>query len=148
MSIKSEKDIDTIILNGTGCLPIYDLFSSDTYEEDNRGLTNGFNNSNLGRKVQESAIDFLTEAKEAMEARARLRDSPQGERTAKRIASVFNALTGHSLTETDAWTFLLILKMVRSRSGAYHADDYVDLVSYASLLSECEANSDRAKSVK
>ena len=145
MSDKKEIETGDLFNSAVGCLPIYELFAKDTYEEDNRCTTDGAVSSEPRRKVQESAVDFLTEAKTAMEARAQLRDTPQGERTAGRIAAVFNALTGHSITETDAWTFLLILKLVRSRSGSYHADDYVDLVSYASLLSECEANSDRAK---
>lgn len=96
------------------------------------------------KNVNKSAIDFLTQAKTEQENRAVIRDTPKGERTAKKIASVFNALTDHNISEADAWTFLLILKLVRGRAGDYHEDDFVDLVSYSSLLSECESNTARS----
>lgn len=84
----------------------------------------------------EQAVGFLEEAQEQMEARAKLRDTPGGERTAKKIAEVFNAITGHSLTEEDSWTFLIVLKMVRARAGKYNRDDFVDLAAYSSLMGE------------
>lgn len=86
--------------------------------------------------ASEPAIGFLDEAANAMKARAALRDTPQGERTAGKIAKVFNAITGHDLTEEDAWLFLLVLKIVRSRSGKYSRDDYVDMSAYSALLGE------------
>lgn len=89
--------------------------------------------------VAEPAVSFLEEAAETMKARAALRDKPSGERTAKKIAEVFNAITGHDLTESDAWMFLIVLKIVRSRSGKYNRDDYVDLGAYSSLLGEHES---------
>lgn len=84
----------------------------------------------------EQAVGFLTEAQDQMEARAKLRDTPGGERTAKKIAEVFNAITGHNLTEEDSWTFLIVLKMVRARAGKYNRDDFVDLAAYSSLMGE------------
>jgi hypothetical protein len=84
---------------------------------------------------------FLNEAVTQMNARAQLRDTAQGERTAGKIATVFNALTGHNLTEADAWTFLIVLKIVRSRNGKFSADDYTDLSAYSALLGEHESTS-------
>lgn len=84
----------------------------------------------------EPAVGFLGEAQDQMEARAKLRDTPGGERTAKKIAEVFNAITGHGITEEDAWTFLIVLKMVRARAGKYNRDDFVDLAAYSSLMGE------------
>lgn len=84
----------------------------------------------------EPAVGFLGEAQEQMNARAKLRDTPGGERTAKKIAEVFNAITGHNLTEEDSWTFLIVLKMVRARAGKYNRDDFVDLAAYSSLMGE------------
>lgn len=84
----------------------------------------------------EKASGFLEEAKDQMDARAKLRDTPGGERTAKKIADVFNAITGSNITEEDAWTFLIVLKMVRAQSGKYNRDDYVDMAAYASLAGE------------
>lgn len=74
-----------------------------------------------------------------MQARAALRDSPDGERAVETIVEMFNTLTGHELSEADGWKFLLLLKLVRSENGVYHADDYVDLGAYSALLGECES---------
>lgn len=88
---------------------------------------------------RDSAHGFLEEASETMKRRAALRDSEEGERTAAQIANVFNAITGHDLSEADAWMFLVVLKIVRSRNGKYNRDDFVDLAAYAGLLGECES---------
>jgi hypothetical protein len=88
---------------------------------------------------RESAHGFLEEASTAMKQRAALRDAEDGERTAAQIAKVFNAITGHDLSEADAWMFLIVLKIVRSRNGKYNRDDFVDLAAYAGLLGECES---------
>lgn len=93
----------------------------------------------LKEKTPEPAVGFLEEAAAAMKARAALRDTPKGERTAAKIAKVFNAITGHDLTESDAWLFLLVLKIVRSRSGKYTRDDFVDMAAYSALLGEHES---------
>lgn len=91
------------------------------------------------------ATEFLKEAADQMAARAALRDNPEGERTAKKIAEVFNALTGHKLTEVDAWTFLLIMKMVRGRSGKFHKDDGVDGCAYFALMAEADSTNPERK---
>jgi len=91
----------------------------------------------------EPADGFLDEASRQMKHRAALRDRENGERTAAQIAKVFNAITGNRITEADAWMFLIVLKIVRSRNGKYNRDDYVDLAAYASLLGECESIRDK-----
>lgn len=63
------------------------------------------------------------------------------ERSAAQIAEVFNALTGHKLTETDAWTFLQVLKLVRLESQMKNGsgdmlDTCTDMVSYSLLKAE------------
>lgn len=88
---------------------------------------------------KQNAYGFLDEASSTMKQRAQLRDAENGERTAAKIAEVFNAITGHSISEADAWMFLVVLKIVRSRNGKYNRDDYVDLAAYAGLLGECES---------
>lgn len=88
---------------------------------------------------KQSAHSFLDEASNTMKQRAALRDAEDGERTAAKIAEVFNAITGHNINEADAWMFLVVLKIVRSRNGKYNRDDYVDLAAYAGLLGECES---------
>lgn len=82
------------------------------------------------------APDFLKEAQEQMEDRAVQRDTPEGERSMESTIKAFNALTGHSLTESEGWEFMVLLKLVRGRQGSFRADDYVDAAAYSSLLGE------------
>lgn len=91
------------------------------------------------QNTKRQAHTFLEEAAGVMKQRAALRDADDGERTAAKIAEVFNAITGHEITEADAWMFLVVLKIVRSRNGKFNADDYVDLAAYSGLLGECES---------
>lgn len=58
------------------------------------------------------------------------------ERSAAKVAAVFNALTGHELTEADVWTLLIVLKQVRNQRK-FKIDNIVDMIGYASLLGEC-----------
>jgi hypothetical protein len=139
MSDKEQVYTDELFNTAVGCLPIYELFEKDTYEEDNLSIAGCNPDPEPGAAIPESAIGFLEEARKQMEARAQLRDSQSGERTAAKIAAVFNALTDHNLTEADAWTFLIVMKMVRAQAGNYHRDDYVDGAAYMSLLGECES---------
>lgn len=65
----------------------------------------------------------------------------QEERSAAQIARVFNELTGHQLTTTDAWTFLQVLKLVRMenqiKTGAGDLlDSCNDMISYSLLKAE------------
>lgn len=62
-------------------------------------------------------------------------DNAKEERSAKQIAAVFNALTGRDLTEQEAWTFLICLKLVRQHRK-HQEDNIVDLVAYSALLGE------------
>ncbi len=82
------------------------------------------------------AQDFLYEARQTLIDRADKRDSGSGERSMARAVGIFQAWTGIELSEADGWRFMLALKMARERQGGYHADDYVDLCGYASLLGE------------
>lgn len=93
-----------------------------------------------------SAHEFLEEAVITMRSRAASRDKITGERTAAQIAQVFNALSGHTLTEADVWQILLVLKLVRARNGNFNRDDYVDMAAYSGLLGQSESeNPERNK---
>lgn len=59
------------------------------------------------------------------------------ERSAAKIAKVFNALTGRDLTEQEAWTFMICLKLVRNQNKP-RRDNIVDLIGYAALLGESQ----------
>ena len=65
----------------------------------------------------------------------------QEERSAAQIARVFNELTGHRLSTTDAWTFLQVLKLVRMenqiKTGSGDLlDSCNDMISYGLLKAE------------
>lgn len=84
------------------------------------------------------AHDFLEKAVSEMKARADLRDaSATGERSMAATVAAFNAVRKKELTEEDGWAFMVLLKLVRSSKGKYHADDYIDGAAYFGLLGEC-----------
>lgn len=82
-----------------------------------------------------TAADILQEAKDCLVARAVERDKEQ-ERSMKSCVEAFNALTGKSLTETEGWIFMVVLKLARSQGGSFKTDDYVDMAAYAALAGE------------
>ena len=57
------------------------------------------------------------------------------ERSAATIAKVYNLITGHELTEADAWMFLIVLKLVRE-GRKHQLDNLLDMSNYALLLAE------------
>lgn len=63
------------------------------------------------------------------------------ERSAAKIAVLFNMKTGHNITEADAWQFMICLKEVRLKrqreNGSDTKDSMIDLISYQALLAEC-----------
>lgn len=83
------------------------------------------------------AYEYCKNAATTMEQRGKENgyDNAKDERSAKQIAAVFNALTGRDLTEQEAWTFLICLKLVRQHRK-HQEDNIVDLVAYAALLGE------------
>lgn len=81
---------------------------------------------------------ILEEAVTTMRQRAADRDVEQ-ERTMGAIVKTFNAMTGHNLSEVEGWQFMVILKMVRARSGSFNADDFVDMAAYVGLSGEAAA---------
>ncbi|MGP5174409.1 DUF6378 domain-containing protein [Psychrobacter immobilis] len=67
------------------------------------------------------------------------------ERVMDRIVDMFNAATGHKLSEAQGNIFMVCLKVVRSETSAYHDDDhYIDGVNYFAMAGEAasEANND------
>ena len=83
-----------------------------------------------------AAPDILRNAAQAIDDRAALRDCPAGERSMARCVAAFNALTGHTLSETDGWHFMSILKLARATAGGHHLDDHTDHAAYAALAGE------------
>lgn len=87
-----------------------------------------------------TARDFLKRAIKTMNDRGKRYDSPDGERSMGKAVEAFNAITGRSLTTSEGWLLLQILKDVRQYSGAsYHEDSAIDCVAYAALKAEALA---------
>jgi len=90
------------------------------------------------------ADQILRQAADTIEARGKLRDTPDGERSMARAVDAFNILTGSAMSELDGWTFMSILKIARATAGGEpHLDDHVDLAGYAALAAECVARDAR-----
>lgn len=83
------------------------------------------------------AAELLGRAAKHMHDRAATYDKPEGERSMGRAVAAFNAITGHTLSESEGWLLLQVLKDVRlfTRSE-YHADSAEDCIAYAALKAE------------
>src|SRR5690625_4784057 len=92
----------------------------------------------VGTMRNMGAHGILSAAAEAIDDRAAERDVEQ-ERSMARTVQAFNALTGHELTETDGWLFMVVLKAARATAGAFQADDWIDMAGYVGLAGECAA---------
>jgi len=80
---------------------------------------------------------LLEKASEHMKERGRQYDRPAGERSMGRAVQAFNAITGQSLSESEGWLLLQVLKDVRDRQrGSPHRDSLEDCIAYAALKAE------------
>lgn len=65
----------------------------------------------------------------------------QEERSAADIANLFNWHTDKTISEAEAWRFMICLKEVRLKrqreNGGDITDTLIDLISYTALLAEC-----------
>lgn len=84
------------------------------------------------------ANSLLMQAADMLGQRAADRDVVQ-ERAMGAIVKTFNAFSGHKLTETEGWAFMVILKMVRGQRGKFKEDDFVDMAAYSALMGESAA---------
>ena len=92
-----------------------------------------------------SAEDILQQSSHAMRSRSASRDNPN-ERSMRRAVDAFNGLTGLGLTETQGWTFMVILKLARAENGnGFNLDDYVDGAAYMALAGECQGMTGKSK---
>jgi len=83
--------------------------------------------------ILQAGIDHLAE-------RAVTYDKPQGERSVGKVIAMFNELIAEKLkvplSEEDGWNFMELLKLVRSKQGAYKSDSFEDRACYAALAAE------------
>ena len=93
--------------------------------------------------MKNTALDFMSEAGQTLEARAIVRDEPDGERSMRRTGEALSELTGREFSEREGWLLLLLLKISRANAGHYHRDDYLDAIGYAALLAESSDRENR-----
>ena len=84
-----------------------------------------------------AAGEILQEAAELIDKRGRHRDLGP-ERSMRRTVGAFNTLTGHTLTESQGWLFMAVLKLARATAGELHKDDLLDAAAYCALMLEHE----------
>ena len=82
------------------------------------------------------ASEIAETAAMSIKDRAATRDTESGERSMARIVRVFNAATGHNLSEREGWIFQIATKLGRAAQGGHNVDDYIDLGGYAALAGE------------
>ena len=84
------------------------------------------------------ADEILQVATEAIVQRGVMYDSTgqQQERSMGKVVAMFNAMTGHELTNEQGWKFMCLLKLARSEQGEFSLDSFIDLAAYAALAGE------------
>ena len=88
-------------------------------------------------KAAPTAPDLLAAAAGHMRDRAATYDKPGGERSMGQTVVAFNAITGRNLTESEGWTLMSLLKMVRDRQRKVpHRDSLEDCIAYSALMAE------------
>lgn len=88
-----------------------------------------------------SAADLLRLAAETIEQRGKQNGyDRKEEKSAPKIATIYNAKKGKNLTPLDVWDLLICLKEARLEAilvnGSDPADTLVDLISYSALKAE------------
>ncbi len=95
-------------------------------------------NDGLHYPTGPTAPSILLKAREHLKDRAATYDTPAGERSMAAAVGAFNALTEHTLSPSDGWLLLAVLKIVRNRAASPHKDSLEDLVAYSALYAEEE----------
>jgi hypothetical protein len=83
-----------------------------------------------------TAEQFLSQAADLLIERGKQYDKPGGERSMGSTVKAFNAITNKTLSESEGWLFMSILKRTRQFQGPYHKDSAEDAVSYSALEAE------------
>jgi len=96
---------------------------------------------NYSSTSDQYAITVLETAAQHMKDRAATYDTPNGERSMESTVIAFNAITGHSIKESEGWLLLQLLKDVRQWSNKkYHSDSAEDCTAYSALKAEALKN--------
>ena len=87
---------------------------------------------------QKTPSDYLRQAADTLDERGKQYDASGSERSMEKTVTIFNMLTGNSLTTAEGWQFMKVLKDVRlwSNTSDVHVDSIVDNLGYTALLAE------------
>lgn len=86
---------------------------------------------------KEITADYILEqCIKILKQRGEQRDSPEGERSAAKVMACFNIMRNQNLPASDFWLIMEICKQVRSCSGKWDMDHYVDGGNYTVLRGE------------
>tara|TARA_R110000796_G_scaffold17656_2_gene54211 strand:- start:25471 stop:25764 length:294 start_codon:yes stop_codon:yes gene_type:complete len=94
-------------------------------------------------EAPQTAPQILKEAANTIATRGAERDKGQ-ERSMGATVEMFRAATGHSVTETQGWLFMALLKVARSQGGTVKLDDFLDGAAYMALAGESALKGDQA----
>ena len=119
------------------------LFVNNPFDENVVNNSNNPSSCTDECKEEKDADYFLKKAVEILKERGRERDVEK-ERSMARIVSVYNALTGQSMSVEDGWKFMAILKLVRIQIKP-HEDGFLDALSYIALWGEEYFNNETTK---
>ena len=87
------------------------------------------------------AAELLGRAAMHMHDRASTYDALGGERSMGKCVSAFNAITGYTLTESEGWLLMALLKAVRAQTRSEpHQDSLEDMIAYAALYAEARGD--------
>lgn len=100
-------------------------------------------------KIMQEAIETMAERGKTYDTQDKLATFSDEypapvERSMGKVVSMFNTLTGHTMTEEEGWDFMVLLKLARASNG-YKADNFVDGAAYFGLAGECAAEKDYDK---
>ena len=92
----------------------------------------------------QQAIEILEAAATHMKDRAATYDAPTGEHSIPAVVDAFKAVTGVEMTYEQGWTFMALVKLVRSQQGEFKLDNYEDAAAYIGLAGEQRAGEQKS----
>ena len=87
-----------------------------------------------------SVYDIVRQQEAIIRERGAERDRDT-ERSMSSCVDGFNAIYNKDLTEEQGWAFMVLLKMARTRTGAFREDNYVDGANYFAFMGEAASHS-------
>ena len=141
--VNKLDETNTVTLATVGAFSVTGSSSKDgSYMASRHDFLHYFKPSEQGRKddsTKPKAVELLETSAATLIRCGKKYDSTgnNSERVMDRIVDMFNAATGHELSEAQGNIFMVCLKVVRSETSTYHDDDhYIDGVNYFAMAGE------------